>query len=138
MFMIKLSLMLLYLEIFHPNKFTRMMIYAGIGFLATYYTAALVATSVLCMPRPGDGGRLYGDCSTKGVVQTTVSSGFNIATDLYILAIPITMVWKLKLSGKKRLGVTLIFLTGSLYAISSTYTLTSLLLTSSRLKRHRV
>jgi hypothetical protein len=116
--MVKLSLLLLYLEIFRPNKATRIAIWAGIGFLAAYHTASLIATTVLCTPRPEDKGRLHKDCATKGIVQSTVSSGINIGTDLYILAIPIPIVWKLQMSRKRKFGVTLVLLTGLLYATS--------------------
>lgn len=117
--MVKLSLLLLYLEIFRPNKITRIAIYAGIGFIAAYYTLALIATTVLCTPRPEDNGRLHKDCSTKGVINATVTSSINIATDIYILAIPIPMVRKLQMSRKRKFGVVLVLLTGLLYAKTS-------------------
>lgn len=40
----------------------------------------------------------------------------NFATDVYILVIPLPIVWKLHLSTQKRIGLIFIFAVGILYA----------------------
>lgn len=41
---------------------------------------------------------------------------FNLISDLYILAIPLPAVAKLKISRKKKIGVSMVFSAGGVYA----------------------
>lgn len=39
----------------------------------------------------------------------------NIASDFFIMILPLPMVWKLKLGGKDKVGLSLVFLSGVMY-----------------------
>ena len=105
MLCVKLSLLLLYLRIFAPDKVTRYLIYIGMGFCIVCYTALMFITifsSVLV---------LIDANKTLGVV--------NLTSDIYILCVPVAAVSKLQLSMRKKIGVMLVFMTGIMYVASS-------------------
>ena len=43
------------------------------------------------------------------------TSAFNVALDIWILVLPLSIVWILQLSGRRKVGLSAIFLLGSLY-----------------------
>ena len=95
---LKLSLLLLYLRVFAPNKVTRYLIYFGIIFCFLAYTALM-----------------FLDIFTDVVVSITSNKALgavNLFSDIYILCVPIAAVSKLQLSIKKTLGIVFIFMTG--------------------------
>ena len=101
MLCVKLSLLLLYLRIFSPDKVTRYLIYVGMTFcIGAYITIMFVTifTNVIV---------LIAANKTLGVV--------NFTSDVYILFVPLTVVSKLQLSTKKKIGFMLVFMTGIMY-----------------------
>lgn len=101
MLCVKLSLLLLYLRIFSPDKVTRYLIYAGMTFcIGAYVTIMFVTifTNVIS---------LIAANKTLGVV--------NFTSDVYILFVPLTAVAKLQLSTKRKIGFILVFMTGVMY-----------------------
>ena len=119
MLMVKLSLLLLYLQIFRSNVTLRYFIYFGIVFVSLFYPAVTIATLILSTPNPGQSW--FADTQNPrfiknvelGVVQSTV----NVVSDFYILCLPIQGIWKLQLPIEKKIGVSAIFLTGFLYIL---------------------
>ena len=103
MLSLKLSLLLLYLRIFSPDKVTRYLIYFGIGFVFVAYTILTFLNIFSDVQAVIDANK------TLGVV--------NICSDFYILCVPIAAISKLQLSLKKKLGVMLVFMTGILYVV---------------------
>ena len=114
--MAKLSLLLLYLEVFWPNVKLRYCIYLGIVFNVLFYTSTMVAFFVFYIPRLGQSliQVLYGPSSAKGLLLGVVQGGFGVGSDLYILCLPIWGVWQLQLAPKQKIGISGIFLTGLL------------------------
>ena len=114
--MAKLSLLVLYLEIFRPNVITRYFIYFGIAFVGLVYTSMLIAFAVLSIPKPGQSllVSILSPDTAKDIPLGIVQGSVNIASDFYILTLPIPGVWNLQLPLKKRLGVIAIFMTGLL------------------------
>lgn len=43
------------------------------------------------------------------------TSAFNVALDFWILVLPLPVVWSLQLSGRRKVGLNVIFLIGGLY-----------------------
>lgn len=81
-----------------------------------YYTAIIIAENLTCIPRQ----RIWDPTITGGKCisaknQLVSSSVINVMSDLMILALPQKIVWKLQLSKRKKLGVSLIFAIGILY-----------------------
>ncbi|KAF1946514.1 hypothetical protein EJ02DRAFT_495313 [Clathrospora elynae] len=115
----KLSVVLLYLHIL-TNKYERMAAKTLIFLIfATWLSFTMVAI-FQCMPfafnwdKTVPGGRCFN-------VQryATISSVPNIFTDIAVLILPLRTVWGLKISVGRRVGLLLIFLTGSVGIIAS-------------------
>ncbi|MCJ1257348.1 hypothetical protein MMC24_005173 [Lignoscripta atroalba] len=119
--MVKLSLLLLYLQLFYPNVTLRYLIYFGILFNSLFYTACVLVQIILCSPRAGQSwfevtlSPRYARTIPLGVVQAAV----NVGGDFYILFLPIRGVWQLKLPLRKKIGVSAIFMSGFLACVSS-------------------
>ena len=56
--------------------------------------------------------RQYCNDSNTYYVSTSV---FNVALDFWILVLPLSIVWTLQLSGRRKIGLSAIFLLGGLY-----------------------
>ncbi len=116
---IKLSLSIFYLYIF-PGEWTRRLLWATVVFNTASGIAFVVAGIVQCMPiaffwyrytDPSAAGHCI-DINTFGWSHAAVS----IAVDVWLIAIPLSQLRKLQLHWKKKIGVTLMFLLGTLYA----------------------
>ncbi|KAL8628986.1 hypothetical protein Q9189_005327, partial [Teloschistes chrysophthalmus] len=114
--MAKLSLLMLYLDVFRPDRKLRYAINFGIIFTTLFYASAFIAYCVLAIPRPGES--LIGTMLSKGVasaIPLSIGQGaINVATDFYILLLPIPGVLQLQLPTRKKIGFCAIFMTGSL------------------------
>ena len=120
-FFAKLSILLLYLRLFAPNRPTKYLIYFGIISNFLWYTTVFVLIACSCIPRhsqtwiEGTTAPLCKDAAKRIYVQSI----FNVISDFYILIIPIPVVWSLQMPTAKKIGVSLIFMTGLLYVLSS-------------------
>lgn len=119
-FFIKLSLFLLYLRLFKPNKFTRWLVYGGIITFGLFYSATIVGNSVIAMPTPGQPNDNLAwllraiQAGDKLSIISIVQSVFSILSDIYLLVIPIQMIFQLHLSLGRKIGVSSVFMIGSL------------------------
>lgn len=80
-----------------------------------FYIATTIALFVQSTPPPG--GSLHQQFGAKGdeIWATRLVIGyFNILSDVYILLLPIFGVISLQLPRRRKIGVTFIFMTGSL------------------------
>lgn len=121
-FFIKSSILLLYLRIFSPQRFMCILIYAGIVMVLLTNLVMTIILPVFCAPRKNEdwvSGFLSDRCESHTNKTFIASATLNFATDIYILIIPLPLVWKLHLSTNKRIGLILIFATGILYAVHS-------------------
>lgn len=114
--MAKLSLLFLYLKIFRPNARLRYFIYFGIAFNILFYTSVMVAFLIIYMPRKGESllTLLYKPRIRTGVTVAIVQGAVNVGSDLYILCLPILGVWQLQAPLSKKIGISAIFMTGTL------------------------
>lgn len=62
-------------------------------------------------------GYIFLDEKGSFIVNEVVGAT-NLASDIYIICLPITAILRLQLPKRKRVGIMLIFLTGLLYAFS--------------------
>lgn len=114
---IKLSLSLFYLYIF-PGTKTRRFIWATIIFNIVSGIAFVVIGIVQCMPVEFFWMR-YIDPSAQGHcldINTFawIHAAISIAVDVWMIAIPLSQLRRLQLHWKKKVGVTLMFLLGTL------------------------
>ncbi|KAI0169179.1 hypothetical protein GGR52DRAFT_510976 [Hypoxylon sp. FL1284] len=115
---IKLSLLTLYYRIFRPSRYTAVLVWVGIVLAVVPSIALIIIYPVISMPRAGEGGwfspavvgRNTKYSETAGLVQGIVGA----VTDVYILIIPLVMIFSLHLSTTKKLGIASIFAVGSL------------------------
>lgn len=109
----KISVLCLYLRLF-TNRTARLTCYILIGVIIANWIAFLLASTFQCSPvvYQWDKSVADGKCFNVGALYKA-SSAPNIATDVVILILPIPTVWLLKASRIRKLGLMLVFLTGS-------------------------
>lgn len=111
----KLTFFLLYFQIFWPSTWLRKHIYMGAGLTTAFYLSVGIAQFVLGAPVPSlspSSENWYHQATVLSIIMSAV--GF--AIDLYILILPIGGVWQLHLTTRRKVGVMLIFMTGTLCA----------------------
>lgn len=114
LFLIKLTLFLLYLHIFSRVRWLKCLVWAGILLAAMFYGSMIIVFSLICTPRNGESyTEAYQTASCGKGPDVSLAAGiFNMISDIYLLLIPIPAVWRLKLEKKRKLGVLIIFATG--------------------------
>ena len=117
-FFIKASILVLYLRIFSPLWRVKLLIYLGIAIILLTNATISILFAALCTPR---NGQLYtvqyntSQCFENATNLTLASAIVNFISDLYLLLLPLPLVWNLQLTRKRRLGIIAIFMTGILY-----------------------
>lgn len=110
----------MYLYIFGPLRWLRLCAYVGAAITTAFYTGMTVASFVIASPRPGEtwAEHLYGKEIRKSIDLPIPTSSFGVVIDLVILVLPITAVMQLQLPTRRKIGVILVFMTGSLYDVA--------------------
>lgn len=96
----------------------RLYIYIGAASTIAFYVAAGITQFVFSTPKPSEtwiSFALSGRMNQAKLLKVPVSV-VGLAVDLYILILPIGGVWQLHLTTRRKIGVMLIFMTGTLYA----------------------
>ena len=116
--LVKLSLFILYLRLFRPNKLTRWLIVVGTVVCIIFYSVSIIFNAAICIPSP------YGPNNTPVWVALSIQCGqsqelmalaqavFGTLSDIYLLVIPNQIVWRLHMSTKCKLGISAVFTTG--------------------------
>ena len=107
MFGYKTTILLLYLRIFGVNKNFRYSTWAVMFFVFGYLFSNLLTQVFGCTPID----KHWGHCIVAIKVGLAYGS-LNFISDLFIAVLPLPMVWRLQLSRKGKLGVTLVFMSG--------------------------
>ncbi|KAJ8124294.1 hypothetical protein O1611_g9346 [Lasiodiplodia mahajangana] len=120
---IKIAFLLFYLRLFRPIAYVRYMVWIGIVVLVTFCLVFVALYTEACTLLPSEHGNWLAEsfsnrCDDIAVDLIRAASYFSVITDFYILFIPLHQVCSLRLSTKRRFGLTLVFLTG-LLAIGS-------------------
>lgn len=109
----KLTVVFLYLHIL-TNKYERMAAKALVFLIFASWVSFTVAAMFQCMPFAFNWDKTIPDGKCFNVQFFANSSSVpNIATDLAVLVLPLRTVWGLKISIGRKVGLLLIFLTGS-------------------------
>ena len=113
------SILLLYRRLFITNRF-RLIVNITLAFVVAQCIAFNFAYSFRCTP-----ARYAWDHSVKGgghcvsfPLLFRVPSAINIVTDLFILALPIPMVWSLQVAPRRKIALTAIFVVGGLCVVT--------------------
>lgn len=105
----KLSILLLFLRLFSPNRKARFAIYFGIAFMVLLHVIYILLTALLCLT-----SNPSAQCTSRLEVAGTATSAFNVISDFYILLLPIFAISKLQMPTKKKLEISAVFFTGFL------------------------
>ena len=123
-FFVKLSLFLLYLRLFKPDKLTRWLIYGGILVSGLFYSIVFITLTALVAPPPGqpdtdEGWTKHNDLKNGRRLEALVVSHsvFNVLSDVYLLVLPIRSIFRLQLPTQKKFQVSSIFLIGLLWVV---------------------
>lgn len=119
---IKLSFFLLYLQIFRPFLWLRICIIVGAVIVTAVYLAAMIREFIVQTPRPGQTWFEYFQAShaRKGGVNVSWAlAAWALASDVYILVLPIAGVSRLQVLAKRKFAVIMAFMTGLGYVYRS-------------------
>ena len=93
------------------------MIAIAISIVTLQCLATTIGYAYLCAPKPGVSWEV-GDATYNCTVVTNlfgvVMGVISVLSDLFIIFIPIPVIWQLQLVTRKKIGVSIIFLTGIL------------------------
>ncbi|KAK2616525.1 hypothetical protein QQS21_000568 [Conoideocrella luteorostrata] len=117
---VKLALCLFYLNIFSGTG-VRRLLWISVGFHVAFTTAFVLGIIFQCSPIRyqwekydwTNGPTAEGHCININVAGWANAS-ITLASDIWLLAIPLWQIKKLKLHWKKKIGVALMFLTGAM------------------------
>lgn len=109
----KISILCLYLRIF-VKRGTRIACYVLIGVITANWIAFSIADIFQCTPvaYQWDKSIAHGTCFND-TLFSRASSVPNIITDVVMLVLPIPVLWRLQTSTVRKLGLTVVFFTGS-------------------------
>ncbi|THC91698.1 hypothetical protein EYZ11_008843 [Aspergillus tanneri] len=105
-FIVKLALLSVMLRIFAPDPHKVLIIYTSVVVLLLYYIPALFIKIFFCHPISAywEGTSNGGTCIDQQKV-IIADSAISIASDLWILILPVPMLWSLHMSRVKKLRV---------------------------------
>lgn len=109
----KFTILLLYLRLFNVNDRFRYTTYAVMFFVFGYLFSNLLTQIFGCIPIELSWRAVPGHCIDRPKAGLAYGS-MNFISDLFIFVLPMPMVWRLRLSRKGKLGVTLVFMGGGM------------------------
>ncbi|KAF2188039.1 hypothetical protein K469DRAFT_567710 [Zopfia rhizophila CBS 207.26] len=119
--LVKIAILLQYLVIFAPNKTVNPFMYIGARILivaiVTCYATITIVNNVSCSPRERIWNPLIrtGHCMPNArKLGSYFLQGLNIVSDLMILLLPATSIWRLRIPLKKKIGITFQLAVGTL------------------------
>ena len=112
----KLSILSFYLTIFGINKTFRWAVYATMTLTTLYLLVSFFTYVFHCGVRSWEGTQT--NC-LDGITQEIAIGGFNIATDLTILLLPLPQLWGLQLNRSRKIGLFIVFLLGSFTLVAT-------------------
>ncbi|RYP80359.1 hypothetical protein DL769_002508 [Monosporascus sp. CRB-8-3] len=110
----KLTLLALYLRIFKPAAWACSAIWIGIVITILFYIATFIGYLGLCVRigAPVWSSMQNIRCANNNLMISKAQGWYGLISDVYILTIPLSLVSRLKLNPRRKLGVIAVFLTG--------------------------
>lgn len=116
----KAAILTLYLRIFTVKHVMRGLIYGGLIVLFLVYATFIPLTVVLCTPRKGGAWNLVLLQKCKPTSIALVVQGvFCLLSDIYILVLPLPVIWNLNLKPKKKIGLMVVFMSAGFGIIAT-------------------
>ncbi len=117
LFMMKTSLLILFHRIFVTPSFRLTTKVLG-GIMALWWIGTFLAINLICLPIEHNwNSAILAHCGNQKLVAIIPPIPW-IITDLVVLLMPVTMVWRLHLPVLQRVGLAGLFLLGGLYVSS--------------------
>lgn len=106
----------MYLQLFKPIKALRFCIYAGMILTCGFYVSTTIVQLYYSTPRRGESflSHTFGPLGTKSSILSVPLSAVGTFIDFYILVLPIVAISQLQLAKKRKIGLCLVFGTGSM------------------------
>jgi len=114
----KAAILALYTRIFGSVRWMRLSSYLLIVLLFLFYGSNIAIAAIYCLPRNGApwDATAFARCGSP-VISAIVIGVFAVIADLALFVLPLPIIFGLRLSPKKKMGITLIFLVGFLYVL---------------------
>jgi hypothetical protein len=107
----RLSILLLYAGIFKTHRFQKVVIATAVLVLL-YWVACVLTISLLCRPVQFNWDRsIEGTCANVKAIYF-LSGAFNMALDLWVVFLPLPVIWNLQMTLQKKWGITASFALG--------------------------
>lgn len=116
--LVKICLSLFYLNIF-PGRGIRKLLWITVGFHVAFGLTFILKTTLQCRPVEYNWTRFDGNPQTAGQCIDIHASGWangilGVVADIWLIALPLTQVQKLRLHWKKKVGAAVMFMTGGM------------------------
>jgi hypothetical protein len=110
---VKFSILHLYITIF-PGRTVRRICYVLVVLSMGYWISVLVEVFVLCTPVEFNWNKtIAGTCDPHSLDAYIAAASINLVIDIFIVVMPVPMLWKLRMSLAKRLGTISMFSLGA-------------------------
>ncbi|KAI9719516.1 MAG: hypothetical protein M1828_006223 [Chrysothrix sp. TS-e1954] len=118
---VKMTFFAMYLDIFRPFWWMRIVSYLGLLWVFGLYFSVLIAQLYASSPDPGQSfsAAVTNDRYKINTRTAVPLASVGLAIDIVILLLPLAGVSQLQMSTRRRLGVGAVFLTGSMACIAS-------------------
>jgi hypothetical protein len=106
----RLSILLLYIELFAVSRFFHWAAWGCTALVCAFFVGSIATTLALCQPVAlnWDKSITNGHCGDEGTAELAAAA-FNVALDVVIVALPLPVVWKLRLPTHKKVGISITF-----------------------------
>lgn len=130
---LKVAILLEWKNIFVPHG-NRSTIYWIIHFMiwssVAFYLSTIIALNVACTPYDAHWNKLITSSCDRvkpGFIDMSTGAIFNFVTDVVIFLVPQRLIWKLNMSKKKKIGVSIVFSLGFVACLTALLRLVSTL-----------
>ena len=108
----RLAILLLYIEIFRRSLFYRAAVMTAV-IVAAYYVACILTVCLLCQPINFNWNKILpnGKCGNTVAIEL-FSAAFNMLVDVWVVCLPLPIVWTLHMPTQRKIGVSATFAFG--------------------------
>ncbi|KAI9682332.1 MAG: hypothetical protein M1817_000386 [Caeruleum heppii] len=118
--LVKDSILLLYHRIFIVPRF-KMVVKISLAFMILYQIATLLVDFMICIPVQGFWDRTIEAKCVDEVPYYITTAAINVFTDVWILLLPVPMIFGLKISLRQKLSLYVIFGLGAIVCVATTF-----------------
>lgn len=93
------------------------MVAIGLTSITLHCLAGIIGNAILCVPKPGVSWEIAVNtynCIVISELLSIITGAVGVFSDIFIICIPIPVVWQLQLPIRKRIGIILVFITAIL------------------------